>query len=320
MSGLMRGWEEVILRLKHRSALKPACKAKKPAGSLPPLETVSVGSFAEYRAYAQSMEEEYRRRESIERRLAKAGDAFTVSGFCCVCRRLVPFWVDLAYGFEDGEGHRTPNWRERLVCPGCGLNNRMRAAFHLFLKLCRPAADCSLYLTEQTTRFSDLLKRCFPKTVGSEFLGPGLEPGSLNAQGTRHEDLTNLSFASAFFDFVLSFDVFEHIPGHRQAFRECRRVLRPGGTLFFTVPFDIHSPFNIVRAEVLEDGRLLHRLPPEYHGDPLREEGCLCFRHFGWECLEELRAAGFSEASCHFYWSQHYGYLGGDQFLLVARA
>lgn len=39
----MRGWEEVILRLKQRSALKRACKAKKPAGSLPPLETVSAG-------------------------------------------------------------------------------------------------------------------------------------------------------------------------------------------------------------------------------------------------------------------------------------
>ena len=53
------------------------------------------------------------------------------------------------------------------------------------------------------------------------------------------------------------------------------------------------SEKNIVRA-VIRDGEIHHLLPPEYHGDPLSAEGCLCFYDFGWELLEDLRAAGWA--------------------------
>ena len=43
------------------------------------------------------------------------------------------------------------------------------------------------------------------------------------------------------------------------------------------------------------DGRIEHLQPPEYHGDPLGG-GVLCFHHFGWDLLEALREAGFTDA------------------------
>lgn len=60
------------------------------------------------------------------------------------------------------------------------------------------------------------------------------------------------------FDFIFSFDVFEHIPDYRAAFRECLRCLKPGGELVFTVPFSHSSERNIVRAEVNADGNVVH--------------------------------------------------------------
>ncbi len=45
-----------------------------------------------------------------------------------------------------------------------------------------------------------------------------------------------LPFADACFDLVCLFDTMEHIPDDVQALREVRRVLRPGGRVFVSVP------------------------------------------------------------------------------------
>ncbi len=297
------------------------CKGKNGiSGPFAPFETTRIESFNEYGNYVRSMAGEYESRNLIEQALLVEKEHFVVPGYCFVCSQPVSFLADYAYGFKNEDGRRIPNWRECLICPGCRLNNRMRAAIHLFQELCRPRSDCFLYITEQTTPMFKWLNEAFVNVYGSEFLGLDCFPGSKNTRGIRHEDLNKLSFADEQFDFVLSFDVFEHIPSYRKAFSECRRVLKKGGALFFTIPFDLHSARNIIRAKILPDGTTKHLMPPEYHGDPLRESGCLCFRHFGWECLEELRSEGFSEVACYLYWSREYGYLGGEQLLFLSRA
>ena len=50
----------------------------------------------------------------------------------------------------------------------------------------------------------------------------------------------------------------------------------------------------------------------------LSAAGCLCFQHFGWDMLDDLRAAGFSRARACAYWSPRFGYLGGEQLQFVA--
>ncbi|MBI5589576.1 MAG: class I SAM-dependent methyltransferase [Deltaproteobacteria bacterium] len=290
------------------------------AGPFAPFKTTRIESFDEYGNYVRSMAGEYESRELTEQALRTGQEHFVVPGYCFVCGQAVSFLADYDYGFKNEDGQRIPNWRECLICPGCRLNNRMRAAIHLFQELCRPWPDCSLYITEQTTPMFKWLKGAYANVIGSEFLGPEYISKSKNTRGIRNEDLTGLSFRDEAFDFVLSFDVFEHIPNYRKAFSECRRVLKKGGVLFFTIPFDLHSARNIIRAEILPDGTTNHLMPPEYHGDPLRESGCLCFRHFGWECLDELKNEGFSEAACYLYWSREYGYLGGEQLLFLSRA
>ena len=284
-----------------------------------PLRITGIRSFGEYSEYLRSMSAEYRSRNLTEQALGTEKGEFSVPGFCFVCDQRVSFSVDYSYGFQNEEGRLLPNWREHLVCPGCRLNNRMRAAIHVFHEMCRPQPDCALYITEQTTPMYNWLKESFSNVVGSEFLGSSHSRGAINARGVRNEDLTSLSFADGQFDFVLSFDVFEHVQNYRKAFRECRRVLKKGGVLFFTVPFDAHSAGNITRAEVQPDGTMTHLMTPEYHGDPLQESGCLCLRYFGWECLDELKSEGFTEAACYFYWSREYGYLGGDQLLFISK-
>ena len=74
-----------------------------------------------------------------------------------------------------------------------------------------------------------------------------------------------------------------------------------------------------MRAYLCQAGGLVHLLPPEYHGDPINPEGCLCFYHFGWDILDDLREVGFSDAKALLYWSKEFGYLGGEQLILVAQ-
>lgn len=277
-----------------------------------------VASYGSYRERARMMASEFQRRAAVEHELAAAGDVISTPGYCCVCQREVRFHSDLAYGFPGPDGRVLPNWRERVMCPVCQLNNRMRAAIHFFLQTCEPASASAIYLTEQTTPLFAWFRKHYPNSIGSEYLGNSIPLGSRNAAGIRNESLTKLTFSDDAFDFILSFDVFEHIPDYRAAYRECLRCLKPGGALVFSVPFSHGSEQNIVRAEVNSDGSIVHHLPPEYHGDPMNAAGCLCFYHFGWALLDELRGLGYEDAAAYFYWSRELGYLGGDQLLFMA--
>lgn len=133
----------------------------------------------------------------------------------------------------------------------------------------------------------------------------------------RHEDLTRLSFAGGEFDIIVSLEVFEHVPSYGEALSECARCLASGGRLLFTVPF-ANTERNVVRCCKRPDATLEDLLEPEYHPDPHRAEGNLCFYHFGWELLDELRERSFEDACALLYWSRELAYLGVEQIQFLA--
>jgi SAM-dependent methyltransferase len=243
--------------------------------------------------------------------------SFQISGYCYACRKKTDFNVKNE-GFVNGKQVAAPNWRETLSC-SCKLINRLRASLHLFDTQCTPTQRDRIYLTEQTTPIFNWLTDRFPNVTGSEYLGDTVPFGTKSPNGIRNESLTRLSFADGSFDHILSFDVFEHIPDYGRAFAECFRVLAPCGNLLFSVPFIPSNEETLVRARVTLDGGIEHLLPAEYHGDPMSADGCLCFYHFGWDMLANLKLAGFDDATALLYWSDHFGYLGGEQILFLAR-
>jgi hypothetical protein len=247
----------------------------------------------------------------LEELLAPQASA-SLAGFCHACARYRPFVYDHLHAPE----HRV-NWRERLVCPSCKLNNRLRLSMHLFEDRVGPRQ--SVYLTEALTPFADALRQRRNGVVMSEYLGEGLKPGQLNSSGVRHEDVTSLSFPSTHFDHVLSFDVLEHVPAYERALAEFHRVLCPGGTLLLSIPFVLSSPVTIHRARLTAQGEVQHLLPPEYHGDPVGNgKGILCYYHFGWDLLDTLRGLGFRHVAAELFWSLGYGYIGPEQLVISA--
>jgi hypothetical protein len=79
-----------------------------------------------------------------------------------------------------------------------------------------------------------------------------------------------------------------------------------------------HEQATRVRAKMSQDGVVTHLLPPQYHGDPVSDSGCLCFQDFGWELLDQMRAIGFRRAEMLLYWSDTLGYYGVEQMVISA--
>jgi SAM-dependent methyltransferase len=282
------------------------------------VQVARLGSRAEYDAYVARSAPELARRRDVEDRLVPAGrNSFTITGLCVNCGT----YTDLRVAVDDrsnAAGRRVPNWREQQICVECGLNSRTRAALHAVQSWLDVGPDDAIYLMEQTTPLFRALAARYPRLVASEYLGDRTARGK-SLGGIRNEDATRLTFDDGAFSTVLSFEVFEHIPDYRQAFRESARALRPGGRLVFTAPFVTGNDHTLVRARPETNGTVVHIEPPEYHGDPLSPKGgILCFQHFGWDMLDALHEAGFESTEALLLWSRQFGYLGDNQLLFVA--
>ncbi|HYZ63398.1 MAG TPA: methyltransferase domain-containing protein [Acetobacteraceae bacterium] len=100
-------------------------------------------------------------------------------------------------------------------------------------------------------------------------------------------DATDLPYADGSFDLVLHSDTLEHIPQPVRALAECRRVLKSGGALCFTVPTVI--------------GRLSRSragLPKSYHGDPaVARDDWAVQTEFGADAWSFVVRAGFGAVS-----------------------
>ena len=273
------------------------------------------------RNYRQFTVHEPREAAALEDHLALAAslippdvESWSVKGYSYTADREVMFLAD----FQHSGGTRDVNWRERLCCPVTAFNNRQRAAIHIFDLEMEPYRDSSIFISEQITPMYDWFSKRYANVTGSEYLGNAIPYGTADSRGVRNETLCDLTFSNDSFEIIVSLDVFEHIPDYRLAFGECYRVLKTGGRMLWSVPFVKHAEKNIVRARV-EDGEVKHLMSPEYHGDPLVASGVLCFTHFGWEMLDDVRAVGFKDAYAIFFYSSRFGYLGGEQVMFVAR-
>ena len=218
-----------------------------------------------------------------------------VQGFCNLC--IAQRW----FRCEGYSENSAISLRESLLCEACGCNARQRASASILFDS-MDAARSSVYLTEQASPFYVQLKRRCKRLRGSEFTADWRQRLRLSIwlsrQGApewlRREDVTRLSFSDRSQDGLVSLDVLEHVPDYERALAEFVRVLRPGGSLVLTVPFYSDHAENVLLARV-ENNAISYLRPAEFHGDPL-SGGVLCFHHFGWALLTQMRVAGFAKA------------------------
>jgi glycosyltransferase involved in cell wall biosynthesis/SAM-dependent methyltransferase len=282
-----------------------------------------IESWDAYLAHAERSKERYSEQVLIEQGALPTESSllsFPTIGECAVCKCSTTYLTSFMYSTGNAPNGRVmPNWREHMQCFHCGLVNRVRASLHVLHTFAPPSIKSRIYITERVTRTYDWLNERFKNVMGSEYLGADIEPGAI-LNDIRHEDVMNLSIKDNSLDYVLSFDVLEHVPDSNKAFQEIFRALDIGGTFLFSVPFSYDSFDDIVRATLDANGNIRHHMPAEYHGNPVdHENGALCFRYFGWQMLDQLRDIGFLNVRAVAYWSKEQGYLGKEQFLFLAQ-
>ena len=121
-------------------------------------------------------------------------------------------------------------------------------------------------------------------------LGPILRRLNGHVLATYPEvDIHCLPYGDASFDLVVHSDTLEHVDNPVHALAECRRVLKPGGALCFTIP--------IIVGRISRDRAGLAK---SYHGDPAAPSDDFAVRtEFGADAWTYLMEAGFSTISIH---------------------
>ena len=242
----------------------------------------------------------------IEEMHANTGcDLFYYYGRCAVCNSPQPLIMDYRWA-EEIEDRKKLNWRERLMCPNCKCNSRQRFMIHKVFEGYEPGKKILMY--EQKSDVFQLIQREIPDAIGFEYLGDTYKEKAYGE--IRCEDICNLDFPDETFDLIVSNDVFEHVIDYEKAFGEAFRVLKPGGKMIFTVPFDGNSKETKKKAVQGEQG-IIATEEEWYHSNPiLGLPPMLVCQLFGWDMTDALKQAGFSDAYGKVYYGLKDGYLG----------
>ena len=119
------------------------------------------------------------------------------------------------------------------------------------------------------------VRRTLPE--GINYVTGGLEPKLSDFR----VDITGMPFEDGTFDALICNHVMEHVPDDRAAFREFRRVLRPGG-------------WGIVMTPISRDRQVTDEDPSVT--DPEERERRWGqwdhVRQYGWDYIDRLKAAG----------------------------
>ena len=156
-----------------------------------------------------------------------------------------PGWVRRVFDGSAADYDRI----ERIAGLGSGLRYRGQALLRAGLKPGMSVLDVGVG--------TGLVSREAARIVGASGLVTGIDPSSgmlRNAQvpgGVRLVGgaVEQLPFADASFDFVIMGYALRHITDLLLAFRECHRVLRPGGRICI---LEITLPQNKLRATLLK--------------------------------------------------------------------
>jgi SAM-dependent methyltransferase len=184
----------------------------------------------------------------------------------------------LIASFSEGE--------EAKICVRCGANLRYEMLATYLRSIDLDWKNLTALELDHRSPLRILLSQA--KTYIRSYYSNTERLGSVRSDGAQCEDITQLTFERNSLDLIVSSDVLEHVPDPDAAFRECYRVLKPGGFHLFTVP---SRAATRKRAEIV-DGKVNFLMDPDYHSDPLDPQGILAFWDYGLDAAEVFGNSG----------------------------
>ncbi|MCI0452260.1 MAG: class I SAM-dependent methyltransferase [Candidatus Latescibacteria bacterium] len=204
-----------------------------------------------------------------------------MTGRCNVCG-----WSDRFLRLDRG--------REGTVCRNCGSTSRNRAVGHVFARILDDDQAVFRWTYRRTTRVLESSARgalAMYFRMKFDYYGTEFDPAKIAAgeDPRAYADFQKLHYDDETFDFVVASDVFEHIRHDAEAMREVQRVLKTGGYLILTVPYDEQRAHTIQRVDT-SGPTDVHLLPAHYHGGGGHT---LAYREYGRDLIDLMRAPDF---------------------------
>jgi len=120
-------------------------------------------------------------------------------------------------------------------------------------------------------------------------------------RNTEKIDLTHMPlFADSSIDAIVAIDVFEHVPDDDRAFRECRRVLRPGGYLIMSVPAPDHFTQTDEDPSIVSEQERTRFYGQHDHVRMYGADLCDRIRRLGYE-ITVINAESFDPGVCEMH-------------------
>jgi len=166
--------------------------------------------------------------------------------------------------------------RDQYLCDNCHSIPRQR---HLMMVMDQYYPQWGELDIHESSPSNPLIAQFCGKYTYSQFF-PDEERGT-TFQGTRCEDIEQLTFPDASFDIFVTQDVLEHVFHPGRALREIHRVLKPGGAHIFTAPKHRGLAKTICRAELDDTGEVRYLLEAQYHGNPVGDGKALVTWDYG---------------------------------------
>ena len=259
----------------------------------PATSFISLQDFSEYCRLAQARLD---MRYLHESSLTTHEDFVSQPGTCGPCLRRTVFTTDTRGWERQPDGRRLPSWGEAQACD-CEdrLSGRARALVHFAVSEASLRPWTRLLLFGPPSPADRRLASLAGSTTQIERLSPGLAA-----------ETVRLPASDGAFHLLIASNHLQYVPPLRAALAEFRRVLAPGGSLVFTVPFRYRAARTLSREGL---PMVAGRLPMAFR-DPVHE--------IGWDVLDWLRESGFAHAAAHGYWSNELGYLGSFNMILHA--
>jgi hypothetical protein len=196
-----------------------------------------------------------------------------INGYCPICERGAVF---------KSQSH----WlRASLVCQSCpGGSFPRERALALVMREMRPDwRKMRIHESSPGSRgISNKIKTEAADLTLSQYY-PDLGVGEYR-DGFRNEDLQNQTFPDEAFDIFISLDVLEHVPEPSKAIKEIWRTLKPNGVMICTFPIRKKQVASMeYRAVIGSNGSIDNIRKPEYHGNPVSNDGSIVTVDYGYD-------------------------------------
>lgn len=231
---------------------------------------------------------------------------YSKKGFCPICQKTVKFKSD------------HPWFRDNLFCSGCESIPRERALALLLERHFPEWRELAIHESSPGGRgISPKMWTECKQYMPTQFFTK--EKIGVVIDGCRNENLEHQTFKKNMFDLVITQDVMEHVNNPDAVFKEVARTLKPGGVYLFTVPTYKERVEGERRSRYMPDGTIEHYSDPEYHGNPVSDEGSLVTFHYGYDLPELIYQWSGMQVEMSRFHDHHHGIIGEFTEIYMAR-